>query len=111
MTQTYFQLIIISLSFKSNIFPEGTTVVTRTLQYGIPSREIRKAYTTVLRSLAALSTLQIPGTLPAAHVDPVARAPLWVNKQDYPYPTGHGIGAALNTREGKQVLYWSTVPS
>ncbi|CAG9138354.1 unnamed protein product, partial [Plutella xylostella] len=80
-------------------YDEGTTVVTRTVHYGIPSREERKAYTTVLRSLAALASLQTPALLPAAHVDPVARAPLWASKQDYPYPTGHGVGAALNRRE------------
>lgn len=75
-------------------------MVTRTVHYGVPSREERRAYTTTLRSLAALSTLQMPSTLPAAHADPVARAPLWVAKQDYPSITGHGVGAALNRREG-----------
>ncbi|CAG9136869.1 unnamed protein product [Plutella xylostella] len=85
-------------------YDEGTTVVTRTVHYGIPSREERKAYTTVLRSLAALASLQTPALLPAAHVDPVARAPLWASKQDYPYPTGHGVGAALNRREDPVVI-------
>lgn len=81
-------------------FSEGTTVVTRTVHYGTPSREERKAYTSVLRSLAALSMLQTPMALPAAHTDPVARAPLWNFKQDYIHPTGYGVGAALSRREG-----------
>ncbi|XP_014371061.2 xaa-Pro aminopeptidase 1 [Papilio machaon] len=85
-------------------YDEGTTVVTRTVHYGVPSREERRAYTITLRSLAALSTLQMPSTLPAAHADPVARAPLWTAKQDYPSITGHGVGAALNRREDPVVI-------
>ena len=82
------------------IFTEGTTVVTRTVHYGSPSRDERRAYTTVMRGLAALAGLRAPATLPAAHADPVARAPLWDAKQDYPHPTGHGVGAALCRKEG-----------
>ncbi|OWR41030.1 xaa-Pro aminopeptidase 1 like protein [Danaus plexippus plexippus] len=85
-------------------YDEGTTVVTRTLHYGNPTRDERKAYTTVLRSLSALSMLQTPSTLPAAHADPLARAPLWNHKQDYIPPTGHGVGAALNRREDPVVI-------
>lgn len=76
-------------------------MVTRTVHFGIPTRDDRRAYTTVLRSLAALSMLNMPPALPAAHADPVARVPLWSAKQDYMHPTGHGIGAALNRKEGK----------
>ncbi|CAH2265567.1 jg10098 [Pararge aegeria aegeria] len=83
---------------------EGTTAVTRTLHYGVPTRDERKAYTTVLRSLAALATLQTPATLPAAHTDPVARAPLWAYRQDYTPPTGYGMGAALNRKEDPVVI-------
>ncbi|CAH4035697.1 unnamed protein product [Pieris brassicae] len=85
-------------------YDEGTTVVTRTLHYGTPSRDERRAYTMVLRSLAAFATLQAPSTLPAAHADPVARAPLWSFRQDYLLPTGHGVGAALNRREDPVVI-------
>ncbi|XP_072940021.1 xaa-Pro aminopeptidase 1 isoform X2 [Epargyreus clarus] len=85
-------------------YDEGTTVVTRTLHYGTPSREERRAFTTVLRSLSALASLQTPAMLPAAHADPVARAPLWAHKQDYTPPTGHGVGAALNRREDPVVI-------
>ncbi|XP_062526162.1 xaa-Pro aminopeptidase 1 [Bombyx mori] len=85
-------------------YDEGTTVVTRTVHYGTPSREERRAYTTVLRAVAALSAFTAPSTLPAAHADPVARAPLWAADQDYPHPTGHGVGAALNRREDPVVI-------
>ncbi|CAH2105417.1 unnamed protein product [Euphydryas editha] len=85
-------------------YEEGTTTVTRTLHYGTPSRDERKAYTSALRSLAAFGSLQPPGTLPAAHADPVARAPLWAHRQDYIQPTGHGVGAALNRREDPVVI-------
>lgn len=90
-----------------SMFTEGTTIVTRTLQYGTPTKDIRRAYTTVLRSLAAMGTLQIPANLPAAHTDPVVRAPLWIAKQDYLHPTGYGVGAALNRREGKIIINFS----
>ncbi|KAJ8727421.1 hypothetical protein PYW07_001540 [Mythimna separata] len=85
-------------------YDEGTTIVTRTVHYGTPSRDERKAYTTVLRSLAAMAMLRIPFLLPAAHIDPVARAPLWEAKQDYPHPTGHGVGAALARKEDPVVI-------
>ncbi|XP_026737531.1 xaa-Pro aminopeptidase 1 [Trichoplusia ni] len=85
-------------------YDEGTTVVTRTVHYGTPSRDERRAYTTVMRSMAALAGLRAPAALPAAHADPVARAPLWAAKQDYPHPTGHGVGAALARREDPVVL-------
>lgn len=87
------------------MFPEGTTVVTRTVHFGLPSREERRAYTTVLRSLAALAMLSMPSALPAAHSDPVARAPLWNAKQDYMHPTGYGVGSALNRKEGKSLNF------
>ncbi|XP_063377534.1 xaa-Pro aminopeptidase 1 [Cydia fagiglandana] len=83
---------------------EGTTLVTRTLHYGDPKLSERRAYTTVLRSLAALSTLQPPAALPAAHADPVARAPLWAARQDYLRPTGYGVGAANHRKEDPVVI-------
>ncbi|XP_073942778.1 xaa-Pro aminopeptidase 1-like isoform X2 [Choristoneura fumiferana] len=85
-------------------YVEGTTMVTRTLHYGTPAREERRAYTTALRALAALSALQLPGALPAAHADLAVRAPLWAARQDYVHPTGHGVGAALNRREDPVVI-------
>lgn len=80
--------------------------MTRTVHYGTPTQGERRAYTTVLRSLAALAMLNIPSTLPAAHVDPVIRAALWAAKQDYPHPTGNGVGAALNRKEGKVIILY-----
>lgn len=78
-------------------------MVTRTVHFGIPSREERRAYTTVLRSMAALAMLNMPSELAAAHADPVTRAPLWNAKQDYMHPTGYGVGAALNRKEGMKI--------
>ncbi|KOB69668.1 Xaa-pro aminopeptidase, partial [Operophtera brumata] len=85
-------------------YAEGTTVVTRTVHFGIPTREERRAYTTVLRSMAALAMLSMPAELAAAHADPVARAPIWNAKQDYVHPTGYGVGSALNRREDPVVI-------
>ncbi|CAB3239072.1 unnamed protein product [Arctia plantaginis] len=85
-------------------FDEGTTIVTRTVHYGSPTKEERRAYTTVVRSQAALATLRAPVMLPATHADPVVRAPLWVAKQDYPHPTGYGVGAALLRKEDPVVI-------
>ncbi|XP_075971462.1 xaa-Pro aminopeptidase 1 isoform X2 [Anticarsia gemmatalis] len=85
-------------------FDEGTTMVTRTVHYGSPSRNEKRAYTTVMRSISALAALRAPATLPAAHADPVMRAPLWAAKQDYPHPTGHGVGAALARKEDPVVI-------
>ncbi len=81
---------------------DGTTDVTRTLCLGHASAKQTLAFTTVLKSLIKLSTLEFPeGTL-GDHLDAIAREPLWRQGWDCRHGIGHGVGHFLNVHEGPQ---------
>jgi Xaa-Pro aminopeptidase len=81
---------------------DGTTDITRTLPVGTPDESRRTAFTRVLRGMIALSRLRFPPGAAGAHIDAIARAPLWLAGQDYDHGTGHGVGAYLCVHEGPQ---------
>ncbi|MFC3126389.1 aminopeptidase P family protein [Pseudoroseomonas globiformis] len=83
-------------------FTDGTTDVTRTLWTGpgVPPGELVERYSRVLRGHVALATLRFPQGVAGAHIDAVARAPLWEAGLDYDHGTGHGIGSFLSVHEG-----------
>ncbi|XP_031846075.1 xaa-Pro aminopeptidase 1 isoform X2 [Nomia melanderi] len=78
---------------------DGTTDITRTLHFGIPTEEQKKAYTRVLIGAIQLSSMVFPSTLKSSHLDVVARSPLWNVGYDYLHGTGHGIGHFLSVHE------------
>ncbi|KAK9301554.1 hypothetical protein QLX08_006111 [Tetragonisca angustula] len=78
---------------------DGTTDVTRTLHFGTPTEEQKKAYTRVLIGAIQLSSLIFPSSLKSNQLDIVARAPLWNIGYDYLHGTGHGIGHFLSVHE------------
>ena len=78
---------------------DGTTDVTRTLHFGTPTEEQKKAYTRVLIGAIQLSSLIFPSSLKSNQLDIVARAPLWNVGYDYLHGTGHGIGHFLSVHE------------
>jgi Xaa-Pro aminopeptidase len=84
-------------------YPDGTTDITRTLPVG-PVRGIaadkRDAYTRVLQGMIAVSRARFPRGVAGAHLDALARFPLWTEGMDYDHGTGHGVGAALSVHEG-----------
>ncbi|WP_235035485.1 aminopeptidase P family protein [Roseomonas sp. 18066] len=83
-------------------FTDGTTDVTRTLWTGpgpAPSA-LRQRYTRVLQGHISLAVLRFPHGIAGAHIDAVARAPLWQAGLDYDHGTGHGIGSFLSVHEG-----------
>ena len=59
-------------------FLDGTTDVTRTLHFGTPSAEQRKAYTLVLKGNIALDTAVFPKGTTGFAIDCLARQFLWV---------------------------------
>ncbi len=78
----------------------GTTDITRVLIHGLPSKEMIKKYTLVLKGHLALANLLFPkGTL-GRDIDCIPRTFLWEHKIDYPHGTGHGVGFYLNVHEG-----------
>jgi len=84
-------------------YPDGTTDITRTLPVG-PAPEVaadkRAAYTRVLQGMIAISRARFPRGVAGAHLDALARFPLWCEGMDYDHGTGHGVGAALSVHEG-----------
>ncbi|MCK0167312.1 aminopeptidase P family protein [Jannaschia sp. S6380] len=79
---------------------DGTTDVTRTVPLGQPPRDIAHAFTRVLQGMIAVSRARFPIGVAGAHLDALARAPLWAEHRDYDHGTGHGVGVYLGVHEG-----------
>ncbi len=81
---------------------DGTTDVTRTIALGTPTPEQRDRFTRVLKGHIALASITFPKGVTGAHIDVLARAPLWEQGLDYDHGTGHGVGSFLAVHEGPQ---------
>jgi Xaa-Pro aminopeptidase len=81
---------------------DGTTDITRTMIIGTPTREHQECYTRVLQGVIAISRARFPVGVAGAHLDALARFPLWTAGMDYDHGTGHGVGAYLSVHEGPQ---------
>ena len=82
-------------------YPDGTTDVTRTLPMGAGfDPAARRPYTRVLQGMIGLARARFPRGVAGAHLDALARAPLWSEGLDYDHGTGHGVGAGLSVHEG-----------
>lgn len=79
---------------------DGTTDVTRTLHFGIPTAEERRAFTRVLQGHIAIDSAVFPNGTSGYIIDSFARRPLWEDGLDYRHGTGHGVGHFLNVHEG-----------
>ncbi|MDG4647673.1 aminopeptidase P family protein [Roseibacterium sp. SDUM158017] len=92
-------------------YEDGTTDITRTLPVGDVGEEERTAFTQVLRGMIAIHRARFPKGVAGAHLDALARAPLWAAGRDFDHGTGHGVGVYLGVHEGPQRLSRvSTVP-
>ncbi|WP_163846139.1 aminopeptidase P family protein [Pseudooceanicola aestuarii] len=85
-------------------YPDGTTDITRTLVVGEAGTEEKACFTRVLKGMIAVSRLRFPRGVAGAHLDAIARYPLWLAGLDYDHGTGHGVGAYLSVHEGPQRL-------
>lgn len=81
-------------------FQDGTTDTTRTLHFGTPRPEEKRAYTRVLQGHAAIDSIVFPATTSGYILDAFARRALWQDGLDYRHGTGHGVGSFLNVHEG-----------
>lgn len=54
-------------------YQEGTTKITRTIHFGVPTPEQKTAYTNVLKGIIRLSTLVFPAKLKTSEVDALTR--------------------------------------
>jgi Xaa-Pro aminopeptidase len=84
-------------------YEDGTTDITRTLAVGegVPDAA-REAFTQVLQGLIAIHRARFPKGVAGAHLDALARAPLWAAGRDFDHGTGHGVGVYLGVHEGPQ---------
>lgn len=83
---------------------DGTTDITRTITLGNPTEQQRRDYTTVLRGHLALQGAHFPEGTTGAHLDALARMPLWKQGLTYWHGTGHGVGHFLSCHEGPQSI-------
>ncbi|XP_045197728.2 xaa-Pro aminopeptidase 1-like [Mercenaria mercenaria] len=79
---------------------DGTTDVTRTFHYGIPTDYQKECYTRVLMGHIDLFQAKWPKGLYGREIDTFARRPLWDVGLVYRHGTGHGIGMYLSVHEG-----------
>ena len=85
-------------------YRDGTTDITRTIALGDVPAEMRAAATRVLQGMIAIARARFPRGVAGAHLDALARYPLWLAGQDYDHGTGHGVGSFLSVHEGPQRL-------
>lgn len=88
---------------------EGTTDITRTIAIGNISEEERKHFTTVLKSVIALSKAVFLEGCTGLNLDILARGPIWNLLLDYRCGTGHGVGHILSVHEGPNGFRWKKV--
>lgn len=81
---------------------DGTIDTTRTVHFGKPTLEQKRAYTRVLQGHIAIDTSYFPKGTTGMTLDVKARSALWSDGMNYAHGTGHGIGSYLNVHEGPQ---------
>jgi len=85
-------------------YRDGTTDVTRTFHFGVPTDYEREMYTRVLMGAIDLAMTVIPEGTKDTRIDINARGPLFAVGKNYRHGTGHGIGAFLNIHESPTQL-------
>lgn len=84
---------------------DGTTDVTRTFTAAVkPSADVIDFYTRVLKGHIAIARSVFLNGTTGAHLDILARQPLWDIGANFNHGTGHGIGSYLCVHEGPQRL-------
>ncbi|MCO5589672.1 hypothetical protein L7F22_043640 [Adiantum nelumboides] len=80
---------------------DGTIDTTRTVHFGKPSKEQKRAFTRVLQGHIAIDSVTFPrNTTTGATLDVLARTALWSDGYTYMHGTGHGVGAFGAVHEG-----------
>ncbi|XP_067393153.1 xaa-Pro aminopeptidase 1 isoform X2 [Emydura macquarii macquarii] len=89
-------------------YKDGTTDVTRTMHFGIPSAYEKECFTYVLKGHIAVSAAVFPNGTKGHLLDSFARSALWDCGLDYLHGTGHGVGCFLNVHEGPCGISYKT---
>ncbi|ODN05305.1 Xaa-Pro aminopeptidase 1 [Orchesella cincta] len=82
------------------LYKDGTTDITRTVHFGVPTEHQKDCYTRVLKGQIALTRAIFPNRMVGSRLDSFARQFLWEAGLDYAHGTGHGVGSFLNVHEG-----------
>lgn len=89
---------------------DGTTDITRTLALGEITDIQKLHFTTVLKSVIALSQAVFLKGVKGVNLDILARGPIWKLLIDYKCGTGHGVGYLLSVHEAPNGFRWQIVP-
>ncbi|NWQ85907.1 XPP2 aminopeptidase, partial [Burhinus bistriatus] len=89
---------------------DGTTDITRTVHWGVPTPLQKEAYTRVLMGNIDLSRLVFPPNTAGGTVESFARRALWDVGLNYGHGTGHGIGNFLSVHEWPVGFQSNNVP-
>jgi Xaa-Pro aminopeptidase len=81
-------------------YEDGTTDITRTVAVGLPSADMRRNFTLVLKGHIAIAQAVFPEGTTGAQLDSFARQFLWRAGLDFDHGTGHGVGSYLSVHEG-----------
>lgn len=81
-------------------YKNGTTDVTRTVHFGKPTEQEKRAFTRVLQGHIAIDRAIFPKGTTGYLLDVLARTSLWRDGLDFRHGTGHGVGCYLNVHEG-----------
>jgi Xaa-Pro aminopeptidase len=92
-------------------YEDGTTDITRTIVVGVPTAEMRRNFTLVLKGHIAIARAVFPDGTTGAQLDSFARQHLWRAGLDFDHGTGHGVGSYLSVHEGPaRISKLGTVP-
>ena len=81
-------------------YKEGTTDITRTVHYGIPTKREKEMYTRVLLGNLSLERLLFKEGTTLYDLDAIPRSYLYMVGENYLHGTSHGVGHFLNVHEG-----------
>ncbi|NXJ54708.1 XPP2 aminopeptidase, partial [Spizaetus tyrannus] len=98
------------LSDTGGQYLDGTTDITRTMHWGVPTPLQKEAYTRVLMGNIDLSRLIFPPNTAGRVVESFARRALWNVGLNYGHGTGHGIGNFLSVHEWPVGFQSNNVP-
>lgn len=90
---------------------DGTTDITRTIDLGGLSDEMKEDYTLVLKGHIGIATCIYPEGTRGSQIDILARKSLWDKGLNFLHGTGHGVGHFLNVHEGPQNIRMNENPT
>ncbi|NXF36540.1 XPP2 aminopeptidase, partial [Nyctibius bracteatus] len=98
------------LSDTGGQYLDGTTDITRTMHWGVPTPLQKEAYTRVLMGNIDLARLVFPPNTAGGTVESFARQALWDVGLNYGHGTGHGVGNFLSVHEWPVGFQSNNVP-